>query len=65
LASSAAGACAGVRRGRFVNEFDAGTLERLAQNNQGCSSRFGYTRFYLSNSHHTDPGLTSEILLPL
>ena len=47
----------------FVDEFDAGALERLPQNNQGCTSRFGYTRFYLSNSHDTDPGVNSEILL--
>ena len=37
--------------------------KRLPQNNQGCTSRFGYTRFYLSNSHDTDSGVNSEILL--
>src|SRR5262249_19279852 len=46
----------------LVDEFDAGTLEGLPQNNQRCTSRFSYTSFYLSNSHDTDPGLTSEIV---
>jgi hypothetical protein len=47
----------------LVDEFDAGTFQGLSQHNQRCTSRFGYTGFYLSNSHDTDPGLISEILL--
>jgi hypothetical protein len=47
----------------LVDEFDAGSFESLPQNNQGCTSRFGYTGLYLSNRHDTDPGLTGEILL--
>jgi hypothetical protein len=47
----------------LVDEFDAGSFEGLPQNNQRCPSRFGYTGFYRSNSHDTDPGPTSEMLL--
>jgi hypothetical protein len=47
----------------FLDEFDAGSLQGLPQHNKRCTSRFGYTGFYLSNSHDTDPGLISEILL--
>jgi hypothetical protein len=47
----------------LLDKFDARTLEGLPQNNQGCTSRFGYTRFYQSNSHDTDSGVNSEILL--
>ena len=45
----------------LVDELDASSFEGLPHNKQCCTSTFGCTGFYLSNSHDTDPGLTSEI----